>query len=253
MNKKFKELLRKLLLILCIIVFIASSGKLIYSFYTGYQAKNEGPKLANEVIETDNDVKYVTIDKVEINFDKLIEKNPDTIAWLQLPGTPINYPVVHRKDDNTTYLNTNFDGKHSVYGAIFLDGYNDSNLEDRVNFIFGHNVSTSITFGEKTYFTCLSDFIDKTGIDDKHTILLNTPDKKLEYTILGAIHVDEYTNLYKQKFASDEEYIEYIDNLSEALSFDRNLLNKDSKILVLSTCFEAVENTTERTLLFAYR
>lgn len=251
MNPKIKEILRKTLLVLCIFVFVLSTGKLIYSLYTGYQVKKEAHNLANEVVKSTDS--YNTIDKVDVDFDKLISRNPDTVAWLQIPDTPVNYPIVHRNEDNQTYLDTNFDGDHSIYGTIFLDGYNKPDFNDRVSFIFGHNVSTSLTFGEKTYFTCLYDYADQNFMDSHKKIFINTKDQKLEYTVLGAIHVNEYTDLYKTKFNSENEYTDYLQKLSTTLGVDTSMLNSNSKIIALSTCLEAKENTTERMLVFAYR
>lgn len=251
MNPKVKEFLRKILLVLCIFVFVLSTGRLLYSLYSGYQIKEESHKLANDVIKSSEN--YSTIDKVDVDFDKLSSKNPDTIAWIQIPDTPVNYPIVFRAGDNTTYLTTNFDGNHSIYGTIFLDGNNTPDLNDNVSFLFGHNVSTTLTFGEKTYFTSLYDYTDK-NFKDKHSkVYINTKDKKFEYTVLGAIHANEYTDLYKTKFSSESEYTDYLNKISYTLGTDPGMLNSNNKILVLSTCLEAKENTTERMLVFAYR
>ncbi len=251
MNKKIKEILRKVLLILCIIVFVLSTGKLIYSFYTGYKVKEEGHDLANEVIKKTD--QYDTIDKVDVDFDKLQSRNSDTIAWIQIPNTTINYPIVYRQNDNNTYLNTNFDGNYSIYGTIFLDGYNKPDFNDRVSFLFGHNVSTTLTFGEKTYFTTLYDYRDKTFLDEHNKVYINTKNDKYEYTVIGGLHVNEYTPLYKTSFLSDQEYNDYLDLLCSSLNIDRSMLSTSNKILILSTCLEARENTTERMLVFAYR
>ena len=55
-----------------------------------------------------------------IDFDALQERNPDVVGWITIPGTNIDYPILHT-DDNETYLHQDIDGNESVSGAIYLD------------------------------------------------------------------------------------------------------------------------------------
>lgn len=251
MNKRIKKALRSALLFLCVVVFVLSTGKLIYSLYSGYKIQKEATKLESQIFEKNS---YTTIDKAGINFKKLKEINPDAIAWIQIPNTTISHPVVYRVNDNSTYLTKDFNGNESVYGAIFLDGKNSSDFKDKVSFIFGHNVSTTLTLGEKTYFTGLYEYYKNPEYIKTHDkVLLNTPEENYEYTVLGAIHVNEFTKLYKTNFSSTDEFNSYLNMLSSSLNIDKSIFNDNTKLLVLSTCFEAVENTEDRLLLFAYK
>ena len=45
-----------------------------------------------------------------IDFDKLKETNQDIYAWIEIPDTQINYPVVQSGDDDAYYLNHTIDG-----------------------------------------------------------------------------------------------------------------------------------------------
>ena len=55
-----------------------------------------------------------------IDFDYLSDCNPDTVAWLWIPDTNIDYPVVQSKD-NETYMSRDFYGEEKKSGTIFLD------------------------------------------------------------------------------------------------------------------------------------
>ena len=44
---------------------------------------------------------------MNVNFDELLAKNPDTVGWIKIDGTKVNYPVV-QAEDNDYYLTRNF-------------------------------------------------------------------------------------------------------------------------------------------------
>lgn len=78
------------------------------------------------------------------DFTKLLANNADTIGWIQISGTPINYPVLHTSDSQK-YLNVNFNGNKSVCGAIFSCGSVQYNPASQNITLFGHNLGTNRT------------------------------------------------------------------------------------------------------------
>ena len=63
---------------------------------------------------------FLDIPYLGINFDDLIEKNGDTVGWVQVGGTTANYPVV-QTGDNSYYLTHAFDGSYNAAGWLFAD------------------------------------------------------------------------------------------------------------------------------------
>ena len=53
------------------------------------------------------------------------EANPDTIGWISIPGTEIDYPVMYTPEDPDFYLNHGFDREPSAGGMIYLDAGDD--------------------------------------------------------------------------------------------------------------------------------
>ena len=68
----------------------------------------------------------------KLNWDELLQQNPDTVAWLTLEDTTVDYPIVQGKD-NFEYLSINFYGDYYAGGTLFLDADNDPKFNDQFN------------------------------------------------------------------------------------------------------------------------
>lgn len=251
MSKKTKNILRKILMLLCILVIIICVYKIAYDFYSASNAYSSTKELSSEVVQ--NSENYTTVNDINVNFDNLKKKNPDSAAWLMIPNTEISYPVVHRANDNDFYLYHTFDGSSSTYGTIFLDGQNNNNFEDPVSFVFGHNISTFYNFGKKIFFASLVDFEDKDYLNEHNKAFLYTENNKFEYKIIGVINEDQATPLYKTDFANDAEYEKYLRTIEQKLGLQSNTLNTKNKLLAMVTCTISSRSATQRRILFAYR
>ena len=70
-----------------------------------------------------------------------MERYPDVYAWLSLPGTRIDYPIVQRFGDDSYYVQRDLDGKHDPAGTLFTEyQYNSKSFEDPVTIIYGHHM-----------------------------------------------------------------------------------------------------------------
>ena len=87
-----------------------------------------------------------TAPPVQEAFQKLMEHNPDTVGYLDIPGL-LSLPVVQRENDNDHYLTHNFDGEESKEGCLFLDGVNRLVPEDDCLIVYGHNMKNGAMFG----------------------------------------------------------------------------------------------------------
>ena len=106
-----------------------------------------------------------------IDFAYLISCNPDTAAWLYIPETNIDYPVVQGKD-NETYMTRNFYGEEAPSGTIFLDY--QSALRQKNYVFYGHNMKNG------TMFRDIARYAEKTYFDTHRQIWLYTPQETLE-------------------------------------------------------------------------
>lgn len=176
-------------------------------------------------------------------FDSLKKINSDTVAWIKIENTKINYPVV-QDGTNSYYLEHAFDKKHNTMGWIFMDKRNNPEDLDQNTIIYGHNVKSGLMFGTLKYL--LNDSWYK--VPSNQIITFNTPYKNMKWQIFSIYRREESTDYLKNEFDSKEEFIEFINSIKQRSRYDFGIDIKDTdKILTLSTCYT---NTT-RTVVHA--
>ena len=87
----------------------------------------------------------------EIDFSALKRINPDTVGWIRLSGTPIDYPIVQERHSDF-YLTHNFSGEESKHGSVCLDANPGMVFPDRQNRLRGHNMSDGSMFRALTSY-----------------------------------------------------------------------------------------------------
>jgi sortase B len=117
---------------------------------------------------------------LNINWDALRAINPDIVGWVYVPGTRLSYPIVQGQD-NSYYLNHTADGNVNASGAIFLDYENSRDFGDISNYVYGHNMLG------KTMFSEMTGYVDEAFIREHPRIMIFTPDKTYDLTVIGAI------------------------------------------------------------------
>lgn len=121
------------------------AGRILLSYWHGTA---EYEDLAQEVIEIPSDETILTLADLTADWDALLATNKDTVGWIYVPGTVINYPVVWCGNDYT-YLTRSFtrEGEHAVdFGAIFMEGENHPDLSDPHTILFGHAMKNGTMF-----------------------------------------------------------------------------------------------------------
>jgi len=173
--------------------------------------------------------------EIPIDFATLTEQYPDIYAWIQIPGTDIDYPIVQREGDNAYYLNHTIDGKKKKEGAIFTEDYNTKDFTDPNTLIYGHNMKNG------SMFRGLHKFKDKKFMEENTEIIIYMPDKILRYQIFAAYVNDSRHLLFLYDFDDPEVFESYIDEVLDRKSMSSNIDNTvevtaEDKIITLSTC-----------------
>ena len=180
--------------------------------------------------------------KLEIvpDFQKICEENSDVFAWLEIPGTEIDYPVLHKQGRDGFYLNHNFDGSYGYPGCLYTEDVTGEQFDVPVSIIYGHNMS------DGSMFYSLHDFSDESFFGDNRYFNLYSPmiDGKVEsrkYLIVAAgtytddyipdvIDVNKSTDV-QQLLATIAEHRDYVCDKEEIAN-----ITDASEIVILSTC-----------------
>lgn len=181
-----------------------------------------------------------------IDFEELKAQNPDIYAWISIPGTQIDYPVLQKSDaedpyDNY-YLDHQVDLSEGLPGVIYSQPVNRRDFTDPVTVLYGHNMKN----GEM--FSGLHFFDEKDFFDRNSQVIIYTPEKTFTYEIFGAVDFSDALLTYEYDFTKNAEVQRYLTDTEKCEGNFRKEteLSEGDKILVLSTCYSGRE---ERRLL----
>lgn len=132
-----------------------------------------------------------------IDWEALWKVNRDIVAWLKIPETKVDYPVVQTKN-NSEYLSRDINGDYSIYGAIFLDErlYGTDLGTNPNNIIYGHNMGrwTDVMFGT------LKEYLSSPYLKGHERVILYAPEGTYHYRIASVAYATESSDIYKTEF-----------------------------------------------------
>lgn len=224
-KKKVFKFLYKLIILIFIILFA-------YSLYHIFIWKNDNNK--NKVIK-ENLEKYITRDKDEkynIDFDKLKEKNNDTVGYIKVYGTNIDYIVV-KANDNSYYLNHNFNKEKNISGWIFADYENKLDGTDKNLIIYGHNTADDSMFGSLKNILSEDWYLNK----NNHKVLYIDEKGSYIYEVFSIYKIDNEEYYLKKIFNTDNDFNDFIKKIKDRSIYDFGInVDENDNILTLSSC-----------------
>ncbi len=181
-----------------------------------------------------NSSSKIVLKENPIDFKPLYEQNSDIYAWIKIPNTRIDYPVVQSAEDDSFYLNHNYDKEYTKYGAIYTEMQNSTDFSDPNTVVYGHNMRNG------TMFRDLHKFREKDFFDENKYIYIYTPGHILTYEICAAYRYDNRHILNSFNFSDPSvfsEYIEFVKNPKSIILQKREVqMDTSSRLLTLSTC-----------------
>lgn len=196
---------------------------------------NDNTEFINKPLDENDDYWYYsTFDLIDVDLKKLKEKNNDTIGWLNVNNTNINYPFV-KSSDNDYYLHHSFDKSYNNAGWVFLDYRNNKNLTDKNNIIYGHHRVNN------TMFTSLLNTLNESWYTNKdnHIIRVSLENENSLWQIISVYKIPVESYYITTKFNNDNEFITFLDTISKRSIYNFNYnVNKEDIILTLSTCYD---------------
>lgn len=204
----------KAVFIIALIVLVGSLGALGvigFSYFQGQQKYQSVSQLANVGDGTalpESAGAEIEPGKLTVDWAALKAANPDTVAWVYIPGTSISYPVV-KGTDNDYYLTHDFDGAAgwlANYGAIFMDYRNNPNWSDKCYFIYGHHMN------DGSMFAGIVNLTDQARFNECRTVYLLSPNGNFKLRSFALVHCSADDEIVRSDFDSPEQKNEYISN-----------------------------------------
>ena len=168
-----------------------------------------------------------------VDLSAYLAQNPDFVAWLRIPGTNVDYPVV-QTDNPDYYLNHTFSGKSSVVGTLFSLADADYAAPGRNIAIYGHHLRSS---GEKM-FTSLMRYKNPDFYEDNKTVMLDSLYRHREYTIFAVMNmkVGDWEPS-RTTFSGDAAFMAFVNRAKSESLYDTGVeVGADDHILTLITC-----------------
>ncbi len=183
-----------------------------------------------------------------VDLSAYLAQNPDFIAWLRIPGTNVDYPVV-QTDDPDYYLNHTFSGKSSVVGTLFSLADADYAAPGRNIAIYGHHLRSS---GEKM-FTSLMRYKNPDFYEDNQTIVLDSLYRHSEYTIFAVVNMKAGDwKPSRTMFSGDAAFMAFVNRAKLESLYDTGVeVGADDHILTLITCDRSYAGKEGRLVILA--
>lgn len=261
-----KKLVWKVILIIAIIGCICGIGFMGWYFYQDYQAQKEYERLQQMTAEPTEEP--VTLEEIKaqeftgerdgeaaklpddifldmdnpINFKELVSINPDIYAWIRIPDTMIDYPILQRAGDDAFYLHHDMYGQPRFAGSIYTEDCNAKDFSDPNTLIYGHNMKN------KSMFQNLHLFRDEAFFNDNPYVYIYMPDRVLVYKVFAAYVYDDRHIMNSFDFDDPVVYEQYLTDIFAVRSMEKHLredveVSVDDTIITLSTCIGGYTNS----------
>ena len=204
----------------------------------------------NEVIINENEkdiyFDYMKLKFIDVDINKLKTFNQDTIGFIKVMGTNINYPFVQTLD-NDYYLNRSYDKTYNNAGWIFLD-YRNNEFNDKNTIIYGHGRINGTMFGS------LKDTLKSSWQNNKDNYIIKiSTEKENSIWQIFSVYKIATTSDYLETSFSDNEFESFINLIKgrSSYNFETNVTNED-KVLTLSTCYNDNDKMVVHAKLIKY-
>ena len=191
----------------------------------------------------DND-KYSDVSFISVNFDDLIAKNNETVGWIKVNNTNVNYSIL-KHTDNEYYLKHDFNKNYNIYGWVFADYRDDFEYFGNNTIVYAHNMTDRSMFGSLVW--CLKESWYTNN--ENQFIKISTPKSNTIWKIFSIYTIKPEVYYLKTYFESPEEHQIFLDIVKgrSIHNFNEDVTPND-KILTLSTCSD---DGTKRVVIHA--
>lgn len=237
MEKKNNAVIKKVIIIVCAVILLVGAVFLTKFFI---DKNNDNSDITHP---STTEATETTEPEQRPDYSEYVAQNPETVGWITIPGTTIDFPVV-QSVDNEYYMNHNFEQKKHYCGAIFMDYRNDAKDLDANTIIYGHN-----NYNDGVVFSELSHYEDIEFYKEHPVIEFNTLDKYYKWKIYAVmitnrlpIEDNGYVLNYIYPHIEGPNFKGYIEEVNKRTLYYTGVDIKDGdKILTLQTCMRTFD------------
>lgn len=175
-------------------------------------------------------------------------KNSETVGWLVVPDTAINYPVMS-STDNSYYLEHDPNKNLSKNGSVFMDSALEGSY-GKIVLLHGHNMKNGKIFGS------LSKYANKSIFEKSNVIRLFDGSEERKYVPFSVFYIDANKESIPLSFKNPNGYTEYIKTLKDRSMFPSTYNGVDTDLLIMQTCayiYERNSGKDGRLVVACYR
>lgn len=247
-----REIIRKSIQNIAVVVFILAVGFLLYdNVYKSVENTAIQSEIQSIYYDGESSENVTEKDKVK-SFKKLKSINNEIVAWINVPHTNIDYPVLYHKEDTLKsqyYLFKNYKKEYSEYGSIFVDFRGQQGMKSKNVIMHGHHMMDGSMFANLLKYGKTS--IDMNFYKKSPTFTVTTPENGEEvykiisvYKTTGDKNEKDFFNYLQCDFSNDAEFMNYVYNVKVRSMVNTPVdINENDTLVTLSTCsYEVHDN-----------
>lgn len=163
-----------------------------------------------------------------IYWDQLQKINPDIVAWITVPGTKIDYPVLQCSTWNE-YLHKDYKGEYSYPGSIFIQP--GVSFSDQHIVVYGHNMASRAMFGS------LHDYESKEFGREHPDVYIYEQGRTTHARIYSTYDCEDASETYQTEFRRVKEWMAWLTMTMEENYYGMGVVPvKEDRVITLSTC-----------------
>ena len=202
------------------------------SIYNEVRKENTKPNVEKKDSEPEE---KQTDEEIPINFDELEKMNPDIYAWITIPGTNIDYPIVQHPTNDEYYLMHTIEGKEGYPGSIYTENYNKKDFSDFNTVIYGHDMN------DGSMFQNLHNYSDQEYMRQHPEVVIYTRGHAYRYKIFAAVVYDDRHLMGTFDFTAAQGKQAFLDSVLNSRDmgncFAENVtVTPENQVVTLSTC-----------------
>ena len=203
----------------------------------------------NEIANSNPYWDFIKMKLIDVDLNELKKQNNETVGWIQVKGTNINYPFVQHSD-NSYYLSHDFSKNKNNAGWLFLDYRNNINQINKNTIIYGHGRL------DKTMFGSLKNIFKSDWLNDQnnYVIFISTEKENTMWQVFSTYRIKTTSDYLRINFQNDNDYQNFLDMITKRSEHNFNTpINTNDNILTLSTCYNNEKKVVLHAKLIKYQ